>query len=148
MNESENIVKNTSPTNLQVGVKIFLKNREGKFLIVKRSAKKYAKVVGNWDIVGGRIKYGTRLVDNLRREVKEETQLDIKSEPILIYAQDIISETYGHIVRLSYIGEAEGELVLDEEENVEYKWLGVSEMKVQEDLDVYVKEILEKGILV
>ncbi|MEI6553299.1 MAG: NUDIX domain-containing protein [bacterium] len=147
MNESETIVKNMPPTSLQVGVKIFLKNKEGKILLVKRSAKKYAKVVGNWDIVGRRIKYGTRLIDNLRREVKEETQLEIISEPILIYAQDIISETYGHIVRLSYVGNTEGDPVLDEEENVEYKWLTVSEIKAQEGLDVYVKEIVEKGLL-
>jgi ADP-ribose pyrophosphatase YjhB (NUDIX family) len=130
--------------NVQVGVKIFLKNNAGKYLLLKRSLKKYAKVVGSWDIVGGRIKYGTKLIDNLRREVKEETQLEITSDPVLICAQDIISETYGHIVRLTYVGSTEGELVLDEEENIEYKWLSLDEIKYQEDLDVYVKEAIEK----
>jgi len=132
---------------LQVGVKIFLRNAEGKFLLVRRSSKKYPGVPGNWDIVGGRIKYGTRLIENLRREVMEETGLEIKSEPVLLCAQDIISETYGHIVRLSYVGETAGEPVLDKEENIEYKWLTVEEIKQQEDLDIYVKEVLEKGLL-
>jgi ADP-ribose pyrophosphatase YjhB (NUDIX family) len=144
MNELET-PKNTQ---LQVGVKIFLKNKEGKYLLVKRSLKKYAKVKGGWDIVGGRIKYGTKLIDNLRREVLEETGLEIKSEPILLFAQDIISETYGHIVRLSYVGDTEGEPVLDIEENVEYKWLTIDEIKAQEDLDVYVREVVEKVLLV
>jgi len=131
---------------IQVGVKIFLKNAEGRYLLLKRSSKKYAKVVGSWDIVGGRINCGTKLIDNLRREVEEETELQITSEPVLIYAQDIISETYGHIVRLTYVGKSDGKIVLDEEENTDYKWLSIDEMKSLEDLDVYVKEVIEKHI--
>ena len=130
--------------NLKVGVKIFLKNKDGKYLLLKRSAEKYPNVLGHWDIVGGRIQYGTRLIDNLRREVKEETELEITSEPVLICAQDIISDTYGHIVRLSYVGEAQGEIVLDGDENTDYKWLSIDEIKSQDDLDVYVKEVVEK----
>ncbi len=144
MNEPET-PKNTQ---LQVGVKIFLKNKDGKYLLLKRSLKKYAKVKGAWDIVGGRIKFGTRLMENLRREVMEETKLEIKSEPILLCAQDIISDTYGHIVRLSYVGDTDGEPILDEEENTEYKWLTIEEIKSQEGLDIYVKEVMEKGLLV
>lgn len=89
---------------LQVGVKIFLQNEDGKYLLVKRSSEKYKMVSGNWDIVGGRIDPGSKLIDNLRREVMEETQLTITSEPILIAAQDIIPSPEKHIVRLSYIG--------------------------------------------
>jgi ADP-ribose pyrophosphatase YjhB (NUDIX family) len=129
--------------NIQVGVKIFLKNKDGKYLLLKRSPKKYAKVIGNWDIVGGRINFGSKLIENLRREVQEETQLEITSEPVLICAQDIISETYGHIVRITYTGQAEGNIILDEEENTEYKWLSIEEMKSQKDLDIYVREVLE-----
>ena len=133
-----------APKNIQVGVKIFLKNIEGKYLLLKRSSKKYAKAIGSWDIVGGRINYGTKLIDNLRREVKEETQLEITNEPVLICAQDIISDTYGHIVRLTYVGKSDGKIVLDEQENTEYKWLSIDEMKSQEDLDVYVAEVIER----
>ncbi len=60
---------------LQVGVKIFLKNKEGKYLLLKRNSVKYSNIRGEWDIVGGRIDPGTKLMDNLRREVREETQL-------------------------------------------------------------------------
>ncbi len=132
---------------LQVGVKIFLKNSEGKYLLIKRSSEKYKNTKGNWDIVGGRIDPGSKLIDNLRREVQEETQLEITSEPFLIHAQDIIPNEERHIVRLSYIGETNGEPVLDTTENVEYKWLSVEDMKSQEDLDVYVKEILDMGLI-
>jgi hypothetical protein len=53
-----------------------------------------------------------------------------------------------HIVRLSYRGEAEGELVLDMDENVEFKWISLEDMKKQENLCVFIKEILDKGIIV
>lgn len=133
---------------LQVGVKAFLKNKEGKFLLVKRSQEKYKNTKGLWDIVGGRIEPGSNLLENLKREVKEETQLEIVSEPKLIYAQDIIPNEEKHIVRLTYTAETKGEPILDTSENIEYKWLSIEEIKKQEDLDIYVKEIIEKGLVV
>ncbi len=132
---------------LQVGVKIFLRNPEGKYLLVKRSSEKYKNAKGNWDIVGGRIEAGSSLIENLRREVKEETQLEITSEPVLIYAQDIMPNEEKHVVRLSYSGETSGEPTLDTSENIEYKWLSIQEIKAHDDLDTYIKEILDKGIL-
>lgn len=132
---------------LQVGVKIFLENEEGKFLLVKRSSEKYKAAKGSWDIVGGRIDPGSKLIENLRREVMEETQLTVTSEPTLIFAQDIIPNPEKHVVRLSYKGKTTGEPVLDTSENVEYKWLSVEEIGHMEDLDIYVAEIIEKGLL-
>ena len=132
---------------LQVGVKIFLQNEEGKYLLVKRSPGKYKTVKGSWDIVGGRINPGSLLIDNLRREVMEETQLQITSEPELICAQDIIPNPEKHVVRLSYKGKTSGTPVLDTSENIEYKWLSLEEIDQMEDVDVYVTEIIKKGLL-
>lgn len=136
-----------SDIKLQVGVKIFLKNKEGKFLIVKRNLEKYQKVKGEWDIVGGRIDPGSKLLENLKREVMEETGLQILGEPKLIYAQDIIPSEEKHVVRLSYIGNTSGEPVLDTNENTEYKWLSLEDLKNQENLDIYVKEILDLRLI-
>ena len=130
---------------LQVGVKAFLKNKKGKYLLIKRSPIKYPEVPNPWDIVGGRIDPGSPLLENLKREVKEETELSILSEPKLVAAQDILRISEKHIVRLSYVAETEGEPVLDTEENNEYKWVTVEEIKKQAGLDNYVKEIVEKG---
>lgn len=132
---------------LQVGVKAFLKNKDGKYLLLKRNMEKYITSKGVWDIVGGRIDPGTFLLDNLNREIMEETQLKITSEPKLIYAQDIIPNSERHIVRLTYLANTEGEPILDTSENIEYKWLTIEELKNQDDLDIYVKEILDKGFI-
>src|SRR3989344_1858447 len=56
---------------LQVGVKIILQNKEGKFLLLQRNFKKYPEIKKNdsWDIVGGRINIGIPLLENLNPEV-------------------------------------------------------------------------------
>jgi 8-oxo-dGTP diphosphatase len=133
---------------LQVGVKIFLKNPDGRYLLIRRSQKKYPGVKGEWDIPGGRINPGSLLIENLRREVREETQLEITSEPKLIYAQDIIPNEEKHVVRLSYVGETKGEPILDTSENIAYQWLSLEELQKHENVDIYIKEILERGYLV
>ena len=133
--------------NLQVGVKIFLKNAAGQCLLVKRSAQKYPGARGSWDIVGGRIDPGSKLLDNLRREVDEEVKLQIIGEPVLLFAQDIMPSPDRHIVRLSYLGQAEGDPILDKSENTDYQWLSVAEIKNLGDLDIYVREIVESGLL-
>src|SRR3989344_8006836 len=113
---------------LQVGVKVFLKNNEGKFLLIKRSLVKYPNVTDPWDIVGGRIEAGSSLLENLRREVAEETGLEIISEPQLLAAQDIMPNPEKHIVRLTYVADTEGTPSLDTSENTEYRWLSVAEI--------------------
>lgn len=126
---------------LQVGVKILLKNKEGKYLLVRRSSEKYPEVGATWDIVGGRIEMGTPLLDNLKREIFEETKLELVGEPKLIAAQDILKSDK-HVVRLTYLGEADGEIVLDGE-NTEYKWSTREELNHIETLDAYFKEVLK-----
>ena len=126
---------------LQVGVKILLKNKEDKYLLVRRSSEKYPEVGAVWDIVGGRIEAGTALLENLKREIFEETKLELIGEPKLIAAQDIL-KLDKHVVRLTYIGEAQGDVILDEE-NTEYKWFRREELYQIEALDAYLKEVLK-----
>lgn len=125
---------------LQVGVKIVLKDNEGKYLVLCRSAEKYPEVGAQWDIVGGRINTGLSLMENLSREVKEETGLDLAREPKLITAQDII-KTDKHVVRLTYVGAASGVVTLSDEHS-EYRWLSMDELLTIEPLDPYFKKII------
>ncbi|HEY4493924.1 MAG TPA: NUDIX domain-containing protein [Candidatus Paceibacterota bacterium] len=129
---------------LQVGVKILLKNKKGKFLLLHRNWDKYPEVKKDqsWDIVGGRIEKGTPLLENLKREIFEETKLNLTKEPKLISAQDIL-RTDKHVVRLTYLGEIEGEPVLDEFHD-SFKWLTLEEMKNESSLDPYAREVLGK----
>ena len=132
---------------LQVGVKILIQNDEGKYLLLKRSLVKYPEMNGCWDIVGGRIDPGTGLTENLAREIKEETCLVLTGTPKLIAAQDIIPNPERHIVRLTYVGKAEGEITLDGVEHDSYQWFSREELLNLENLDSYFKELLKNGSL-
>lgn len=132
---------------LQVGVKALLQNKEGKYLIVKRSVQKYKDTKGEWDIPGGRIEPGASLFENLKREIKEETQLVLVERPQLVKAQDIFAKSSKtgedkHVVRLTYIGSIEGEPVLDDE-NTDFTWLSLEELKAFKGLDSYLQEVVD-----
>jgi 8-oxo-dGTP diphosphatase len=131
---------------LQVGVKALLRNKHGKYLIVQRSDKKYPEVGARWDIVGGRINPGETLFENLRREIREEVRLDLEKEPRLIAAQDILRIAGRHVVRLTYLGEIDGEPQLDEEHQA-FKWVTLEELKQIEPLDIFVRKLLDKKII-
>lgn len=128
---------------LQVGVKAFLKNRKGQYLFLRRSPKKYPEVGPKWDIVGGRIDPGTSLFENLKREIKEETALELRDEPRLIAAQDILRPPEKHVVRLTYTASIEGEPKLDGD-HLEYRWFTFEELKTLpvEELDRYARELI------
>jgi ADP-ribose pyrophosphatase YjhB (NUDIX family) len=133
---------------LQVGVKILLKNREGKFLFVRRNPKKYPEVGPKWDIVGGRINPGSPLLENLRREIKEEVGLDYIGQPKLVAAQDILKSPDKHVVRLTYTGELDGEPKIDDD-HLEARWFKAEEINAMDisDVDGYFKELINSGII-
>jgi len=132
---------------LQVGVKVVLKREDGKILLVRRNEVTYGKTIGKWDIPGGGINPGSSLMENLARDVEEETKLTITSTPRLISAQDSVKEGERHVVRLTYTAHTTGEPVLDLTENSEYKWVTFLEMADQEPLDTYLRSLINAGLL-
>ena len=129
---------------LQVGVKALLKNKEGKYLLLRRNPKKYPEVGPKWDIIGGRIHPGSPLLENLKREILEEAGLNYQGTPKLVAAQDILKSADKHVVRLTYIGELDGEPKIDEE-HLEAKWFTADEILAMEVavLDSFFKELID-----
>ncbi len=133
---------------LQVGVKVLLKNPEGKFLVIRRATDRYQEVLHKWDIPGGRIDKGTTLMENLNRELMEETGLSLSEAPLLAAAQDLMANklTNNHVVRLTYIGKSSGEPRLSTE-HTEYRWITFRELRELENLDQYLKQLIRDGII-
>jgi len=131
---------------LQVGVKILLRNKEGKYLLLRRSAKKYPEAGEQWDMVGGRIDPGTTLMENLAREIAEEAGLALVGEPRLVAAQDILRVPGRHVVRLTYVGAADGEPRLSDEHDT-YRWFELKDIAAHPKCDPYLKELLDGGII-
>lgn len=127
---------------LQVGVKIFIKNDEGRVLLLKRNRQTHRDVGDQWDIPGGRINAGESLFVNLSREVTEETGLTLIGKPKIIFAQDIFPEGK-HVVRITYTGKATGTVVLSKE-HIEFAW--VSRETALSMLDVLTSEALRESL--
>jgi len=118
----------TQEIKLEVGVKAFITNNDGKYLVLKR-AKPYPGLTETmWDIPGGRINPGEPLRDALSREIFEETKMIMTGEPKIIYSQDILRVEGRHTVRLTYLANANGEITLDQDEHTEYSWVSLNEL--------------------
>lgn len=131
---------------LQVGVKAFLQNQEGKYLILKISKERYPERKEKWDIPGGRIEPEKSLMENLRREIKEETGLLLEDQVRLIAAQDILRVPGRHVVRLTYRGKVKGEVKLSEE-HTSYKWVTMNELRRLQKVDVYARRLIHSELL-
>ena len=127
---------------LQVGVKAFIKDEQGNYLTLKRSAPYEGEAEPRWDIPGGRINAGEPIFEALKREIKEETNLIMQGEPHILYAQDILRVEGRHVVRLTFEAKAEGEIKLDPKEHSAYQWVKLSDIKNLHH-DLYLTRVLQ-----
>lgn len=126
---------------LQVGVKALIENNEGKYLFMRRSQTFERETEAHWDIPGGRIEPEEALVEGLAREIREETGLELQGTSTLLAAQDIFVQSADlHVVRLTYVAQASGELSLSDEHE-EHTWMSIEEA-IASNLDPYLAEVL------
>lgn len=130
---------------LQVGVKVLIKNKSGAFLFLQRSNSiSTDSTETSWDIPGGRINTGEQLLDALYREVLEEIGSDIQSSPQLIAAQDIIVPAKDlHVIRLTYVLEADISNIKLSHEHIDYKWV-MSNQFESINVEPYLRKVLQE----
>ena len=129
-----------------VGVYVF--NKEGKIFLM-RSPKCGGKLV----IPGGKVEYFETVNDAVKREIKEETNLDITDIEFITYIEVIDSPDYlgsmRHFVGLDFKAVAinEKNVRVDGIEGVEYVWLAPEEIIAKDDVADATKEIVEKCLV-
>lgn len=116
----------------EIGVKVFLRNGEGEYLILKRAKPYQGEDFCRWDIPGGRINPGEPLLEALKREIEEETGLGIETEKAqTLAAQDILRIKSKHTVRITFLlnCKKEQEIKLAPQEHTEFAWVTIHELK-------------------
>jgi 8-oxo-dGTP diphosphatase len=105
---------------LKVGVAVFV-IKEGKFIMLLRKGSHGA---GSWSLPGGHPEFGESFETTARREVKEETNLEIKNVRFGAVTNDFFEEEGKHYITIWMISEWEsGQLVLTEPEKcLDQKW--------------------------
>ena len=126
--------------NIAVTLECFVK-KDGKYLMLHRSPNK--RIMPDvWMAPGGHREFNEGLFACARREIKEETGLDIKNLKVIAtgnaYLQDLDQEFYFHFVEAEYAG---GE-VIAEPENGELVWLTPKEMLQQKNMLAEIHAVL------
>ena len=82
-------------------------NEEGKVLLCKRS-KTARNEQSQWEIPGGEVEFGEKLVDAIHREMKEELDIDLELTQQLPAADHIIATDHQHWVPTTFLAKLKG----------------------------------------
>jgi len=125
-----------------VGALIF--NREGKVFLMRSH-----KWRGKWVLPGGHIELGERMEDALRREVKEETNLDIRDIEFICFQEFIYDDRFWkprHFIFFDYACRTDSTDVQLNDEAQEYVWVTLEEalkMPVEHYTEVTIREYMK-----
>jgi len=99
---------------IMVAVGAVIKDESDRVLLVKHRPERGGFWQGKWIFPGGKLELGERIEDGVRREVKEETNLEIRlTSPLVPFDRIIESEgqTELHVIYINYLAEkSEGDL--------------------------------------
>ena len=127
----------TRPT-VTVGPLIF--NKEGK-LFLMQSPKWHNK----WVIPGGKIELGETMEHALKREIKEETNLELADIQFLTVLENIFDPVFikkKHFIHLNFTEKAKNfENVILNEEAIAHKWVTLEEAEKM-DLEPYTRKLI------
>ena len=137
----------TTPTCGQffIGVKAIIE-KDGKILLIKRSGQ-YKDLSYTWDIPGGRINFGEEPIDGLRREIVEETGLELDTVKEILDASTVLKNEEKQIVRITYRCTVKDGTTTLSHEHTEMEWVLIEKLNKIELKDKLLKRTLEKFIL-
>jgi len=131
----------------KICVGVFIFNEKGELFLMKAPAWR-----NTYTPPAGKVEMGETLEETVRRETKEETNLNIKNLKFLGFQEcsklgDEYSKKDKHLVFVDYKAELEGkpEVKLNEEAT-EYKWLKVEEWLKRKDLATFTRTAIEKNL--
>jgi 8-oxo-dGTP diphosphatase len=108
----------TKETRVGIGVFVF---KNGKFLMGRR---KGSHGDGSWSIPGGHLEYSESFEDTARREILEETNLNIKNIRFGAITNDYFKDENKHYVTIWMLSDWEGgkERMVEPDKFIEMKW--------------------------
>lgn len=112
-----------------VGVGALIFNDEGKVFLAKRGPKARNET-GKWEFPGGSVEFGEKLEDAIKREIKEEFDLDIEIIDLLDVCNHILPNEKQHWVSPSFVARLlSGESKIMEPEKTEaIGWFSINEI--------------------
>lgn len=101
--------------------------REDKVLVAKRALTDKIGA-GNWEVIGGKLEFGEDTETCLKREVREEVNLEIDIEGI-IYAKNVVIDEETQMFIVVYLCRYKNGEVKLSDEHTDLKWVNKEELK-------------------
>lgn len=104
-----------------------LVEKDGKFLLVKETLEDNKDY---WIVPGGHVEFGEKIKDTVKREIKEETNLDIEIVKFMDFKEAIFAKHGYHTVIFFFLAKPlTDEIVLSEEKVLDAKFFTKEELK-------------------
>ncbi len=133
----------------RVGIGVMIENKKGEILLGLRQGSHGA---GEWSFPGGHLEWGETIFETARREVKEETGLDVyKFELISVFDELRYLESEGkHYLGIGVKAVYNGgdPKVMEEEKFKEWDWFAVDQLpkRLFEGTEIMLKNFKEGKI--
>ena len=126
----------------RVGIGVMIQNNKGEVLL---GLRKGSHGEGEWSFPGGHLEFGETIFKTAKREIKEETDLDINDFELISVADEMrYIETDGkHYLNIGVKGKYQGgePKTMETEKCKEWKWFSLSDLppKIFEGTELIIK---------
>jgi ADP-ribose pyrophosphatase YjhB (NUDIX family) len=112
-----------------VGGGILIFNSKKEVLLIKRG-KNQKNEVGFWQKPGGTVDYGEKVIDAMKREIREETNVDVAVWGYLPHTDHIIKKDGQHWVAFNYLGSIRKGVpkIMEPRKHEDLKWFNMKKL--------------------
>lgn len=125
MNAGNTHQPSEAPLRPQLAVGVFVFDAAGRVLLIQRGRPPGQ---GLWSVPGGKVEWGEAVVDTCRREVREETGIDITIGPLVTWIERM--DDAHHYVILDFLGTALRDDAIPQagDDAADARWLAAEEL--------------------